>query len=226
MPGISTNSHSLYQRQLRDRRPAASRPMPPRMTVCRALIIRLIEIYRRSYSHPGFLDLQKMAYFLQSAGAGLRLRFSLQKMDVYADNLHYVLKAMDGYFIGGYWGGKLCSPLRLMPQGIALAHRTSLLEGEEQLASVQRLVSGWESSHRLKLLGLVHWFGSQGTASPAEIYQQILRHSPSRKTFWRGQDVDVAFVHLDRLGWFPDNECGTSDSTADPVVLSCAPGGG
>lgn len=47
------------------------------------------------------LEIQKLAYFLQSAGERLRLDFVPQKYGPYAECLHHVLQRMEGHFIIG-----------------------------------------------------------------------------------------------------------------------------
>lgn len=64
----------------------------PTMTPGRAALIGTIE----RYAIPGYdlslLEIQKLAYFLQSAGEPLKLNFVKGKYGPYAENLNHVLQ--------------------------------------------------------------------------------------------------------------------------------------
>ena len=78
------------------------RTVKPRMTRARALLMKLIELYGVPGYRLSLLEIQKLAYFLQSAGEPLRLHFSKQKYGPYAENLHFVLQRLEGHFLRGY----------------------------------------------------------------------------------------------------------------------------
>jgi hypothetical protein len=79
----------------------ANTAFPP-LTRARALLIALMEQYL-SLDYPlTTLEIQKLAYLLQSAGERLRLQFIQGEQGPYAANLHPVLRQLEGQTIEGY----------------------------------------------------------------------------------------------------------------------------
>ena len=74
----------------------------PKMTPARALFVKLMEAYSALDYSRTLLEVQKLAYFLQSAGQPLRLRYQASHYGPYADNLNKVLEVMEGHFVRGY----------------------------------------------------------------------------------------------------------------------------
>jgi hypothetical protein len=48
------------------------------------------------------LEIQKLMYFLQEAGQPVRLNYAKDRYGPYADNLNYVLQALEGHYLRGY----------------------------------------------------------------------------------------------------------------------------
>src|SRR5205807_9749093 len=74
----------------------------PKLTLARALFIRLMDLYASQSYRLTLLEIQKLAYFLQEAGQPLRLRYEAGHYGPYAANLNKVLEVMEGHFIRGY----------------------------------------------------------------------------------------------------------------------------
>ena len=74
----------------------------PKLTVARALFIRLMDQYASQAYRLTLLEIQKLAYFLQEAGQPLRLKYQAGHYGPYAPNLNKVLEALERHFISGY----------------------------------------------------------------------------------------------------------------------------
>ena len=77
------------------------RTKQPKMTVARALFIRLMRQYSKSAYRLTLLEIQKLAYFLQVSGEPLRLKYQAHIYGPYAHNLNKVLELLEGHFITG-----------------------------------------------------------------------------------------------------------------------------
>ncbi len=74
----------------------------PKMTVARALLIKLMKQYARFAYRLTLLEIQKLAYFLQESGMQLKLRHVKHLYGPYAHNLNKVLGILEGLHIRGY----------------------------------------------------------------------------------------------------------------------------
>ena len=74
----------------------------PKMTVARALMIKLMNTYATLDYSQSLLEVQKLAYFLQESGEPLRLKYEAGKYGPFAPNLYKVLEVLEGHFLRGY----------------------------------------------------------------------------------------------------------------------------
>ncbi len=74
----------------------------PKLTVARALFIRLMDQYAAQAYRLTLLEIQKLAYFLQEAGQPLRLKYQAGHYGPYVPNLNKVLKALERHYTSGY----------------------------------------------------------------------------------------------------------------------------
>ncbi len=135
----------------------------PEMTAARAALVGLIHRYRKGLLDPFVtpVEVDRLLYFMQSAGEPLRLRYREGMYGPYAENLRHLLHAVEGHFISGYADGGDApdKPLELMPG--ALEDATAALgrfpETRKRFERVASLVEGFESPFGLELLSTVHW---------------------------------------------------------------------
>ena len=130
----------------------------PKMTKGRALLIKLLEIYRNQGYRHSLLEIQRLMYFMQAAGEDLRLNYAKNQFGPYAENLHHVLQHMDGHFIRGYGDRSAQSEIYLLDGAVDEAQ--SILDADEEakrkLAAVARLIQGFETPYGMELLATVH----------------------------------------------------------------------
>jgi len=146
---------------------------PPNMSWGRAAIVGLLE----AYIVPGYsvsqLEIQKLAYFLQAAGARLKFDFVKAQYGPYTETLHHVLQRMEGHFLRGYGDRSQDAALQILP-GISNEADLVLEEYPETRANMKRvreLVEGFETPYSLELLATVHWL--------AWNEDETVRHDPS-----------------------------------------------
>ena len=179
----------------------------PTMTPGRAGLIGLMNRYLNGLLDPcvTLLEIHKLLYFMQEAGEPLRLTYQKAPYGPYAENLRHVLKAVEGYFICGYFDGG-DSPdkqLKLVPGAIEEADR--FLENHsdtcERFNKVAELVDGFESPFGLELLSTVHWVMVRENAMSVE---NVIRHTYSwndRKRQFTPRQIALAVEVLSKKNW-------------------------
>ncbi|MDF1590416.1 MAG: macro domain-containing protein [Desulfobacterales bacterium] len=178
----------------------------PSMTKGRALLIRLLEVYKsQGYRHT-LLEIQKLMYFLQKAGEDLKLRFMRKKYGPYAENLHHVLQRIDGHFIRGYGDRSGGSEIYLL-QGAVEEARSSLeedKEAKERLEAVARLIRGFETPYGMELLSTVHWIAieyPEAAKDPEIAVRKIQDWSSRKKLKMKPQHIKKAWERLKEEKW-------------------------
>jgi O-acetyl-ADP-ribose deacetylase (regulator of RNase III) len=183
----------------------------PKMTRGRALIIQLLEQYRLPGYESTFLEIQKLAYFLQEAGEELKLRFVKYKYGPYADNLRHVLQHIEGHYIQGYGDGTGQAEITLLPNAIETAHEfLQDPEAAELLRNVSDLIEGFETPYSLELLATIHWIATKEDENAKEDVDAAitgLQNWNERKSkVFRPDHIRVAWQHLRDKGWLASDE--------------------
>lgn len=178
----------------------------PKLTKARALFIALM----KAYSVPGYrlslLEIQKLAYFLQTVGEPLRLRFKAHFYGPYADSLNHVLQAMDGHYIRGYGDRSKDAQVYLLPN--AAEEAASVLENDQEslqrLDGVKEIIEGFETPYGMELLATVHWVASH---HPNYDVQQIIHEvhawSARKAKLFQANHISIAWTHLCDIGLIP-----------------------
>lgn len=182
----------------------------PHLTRARAMFILLLE----RYAEPGYrltlLEIQKLAYFLQTAGEPLRLAFVKHKYGPYADNLNHLLQRLEGHYFRGYGDRSREASIHLLP-GAAEAAKSFLAaenggEAERRLERVSTLIDGFETPYGMELLATVHWVASEDTgAAPdiASVTERVQGWSQRKRQTFRPEHIRRAWSRLDKLSWLP-----------------------
>jgi len=180
----------------------------PNMTRGRAALLHLFGIYLQPGYSLTMLESQKLAYFLQTAGEPLRLKFQKQQYGPYAENLHHVLQRIEGHFVRGYGDRSRDASMQLLPK--AAEQATGMLETEypETLkfaAEVGKLITGFETPFGLELLSSVHWVSTENTEcreSPEAAMMEIHRWNARKKEIFDEHSINVAWNRLAEAKWF------------------------
>lgn len=182
------------------------RTTKPVLTKARALLIRLME----QYAIPGYklslLEIQKLAYFLQSAGEKLGLNFVKHKYGPYADNLNHVLQRLEGHYIRGYGDRSRTSTVHLLGSAYQEAHE--IVEGEAESISrldyVSRLIEGFETPYGMELLATVHWVAlvdGRDQFTEDETITKVREWSERKSNLFTPEHIRKALVRLKGHGW-------------------------
>lgn len=180
----------------------------PKMTIARALLIKLIHQYAQLAYRLTLLEIQKMAYFLQEAGEPLRLRYEAGLFGPYAHNLNKVLEIMEGHFIRGY--GDSQNPdveIELLPG--AIKESDDPLPGNaasvDRLKRVATVIEGFETPYGLELLSSVHWVAVHGNgeiSNQDEAVQAVQKWNERKRKMFKPEHIDIAWKRLAEQGWF------------------------
>lgn len=131
----------------------------PNMTAGRAAIIGLLQRYTLTGAKLTMLEVQKLAYFLQSFGEPLQLDFTRHLYGPYTEKLHFVLQRMEGHFTRGYGDRSQYAAISVIPE-IGIEAEDFLRNYPDTLArykKVLELVKNWANPKGLELLATVHW---------------------------------------------------------------------
>lgn len=179
----------------------------PGMTPGRAALISLLSSYSKRAAGTSLIEVQKLMYFLQSAGEPLRLNFIKHIYGPYADNLRHVLQRVEGHYVVGFGDGSLpvrgSEPLRILPGADAAAAGT-LDEHPETVHRIERVLQlsdGFESAYGMELLASVHWVFVHEEANRATAIERIHSWTPRKSALFEPEHIEAAWRQLDGQGW-------------------------
>jgi O-acetyl-ADP-ribose deacetylase (regulator of RNase III) len=139
-----------------------SQPLPA-LTRGRALLLVLIDQYLSACMDTSvtLLEIHKLLYLLQNTGEDLRLRYVKAEYGPYAENLKFVLKAMENYYITGYSGASENprQEIELIPRALQDASEFLCDERDAviRIETVSKVIEGFETAFGLEPLTTVHW---------------------------------------------------------------------
>jgi O-acetyl-ADP-ribose deacetylase (regulator of RNase III) len=192
----------------------AAKAMPvrtkrPKMTLPRALLLRLMRQYTELAHRLTLLEVQKLAYLLQEAGEPLRLKYVRHLYGPYAHNLNKVLETMDGHFLRGYGDSQAPdAEIELIPAAIDEAER-ALADSEGSRARLRRVaevIDGFETPYGMELIASVHWVASHETlpvTKADEAVQAVHRWSDRKRAMFKPEHIAIAWERLLQLRWLP-----------------------
>lgn len=182
------------------------RTKKPKMTLSRALFVKLLQ----QYAIPGYrltlLEIQKLAYFLQAAGQPLRLNYNKHKYGPYAENLNFVLQQIEGHYIRGYGDRSKGAKIYLLPDATEIADKvlSNQPEAHSQLNRVGKLIDGFETPYGMELLASVHWVATNGDNSAItaeEAIDKVLSWSRRKKLTFKPAHIRKAWNRLETQAW-------------------------
>jgi O-acetyl-ADP-ribose deacetylase (regulator of RNase III) len=183
----------------------------PRMTIARALLIKLIQQYKNNAYRLTLLEIQKLSYFLQESGQNLRLNYVKHTYGPYAHNLNKVLEIIEGHYIRGY-GDTQRPDVEIELRQDAIRKAETFLQEHpqaiERLQKVADLVEGFETPYGMELLSSVHWvIVHDKTAIDADgAIQQVCGWNERKRQLFKAEHIRIAWKRLQSEGWidFPD----------------------
>ncbi len=179
----------------------------PKLTLARALLIRLMDLYASQSYRLTLLEIQKLAYFLQEAGQPLRLNHQAGHYGPYAPNLNKVLEALERHYTSGYGDSqKPDVEIELLPG--AAEEAQSFLEGRgdehRRLERVSRLIEGFETPYGLELLSSVHWLATHAeppSGDAQDVAKGLAAWNDRKGRMFRPEHIAVAWDRLASENW-------------------------
>lgn len=174
----------------------------PQLTIPRAIYICLMNLYRIPGYRMSYIELQKLAYFIQVTGIDLRLNFQKAKMGPYADNLKFVLQKLEGHYIRGYGDGTGSKEVYLLPNAYEEAVQFVVNSGNAKqvihsINNVKRLIEGFETPYGLELLSTVHWVTKESNEINKEVITaNVLNWNARKKKLFKPTHISIAFDHI------------------------------
>jgi hypothetical protein len=177
----------------------------PAMTRARALLIKLLALYRQLGYRHSLLEVQKLAYFLQEAGEPLRLAYEKKHYGPYAENLHFVLQRLEGHYIRGYGDRNVEAEITLQDGAVEAADQLIVEDPEalDRLDRVRKLIEGFETPYGMELLSTVHWVvvHDRAAESPDQAVDAVRRWSGRKATIFQAPHIGKAWSRLRSAGW-------------------------
>jgi O-acetyl-ADP-ribose deacetylase (regulator of RNase III) len=184
----------------------------PKMTLSRALFIKLVKQYLRLDYRLTLLEVQKIAYFLQESGEKLNLRYEKGYYGPYAPNLNKLLEVMEGHYIRGYGDSqKPDVKIKLIKGAIEEADNylfIHYLGVNDKLERVAQLIAGFETPYGMELLSSVHWLATHTKPSIENADQAIsemANWSERKKKMFKPHHIKICWERLVAEGWINTN---------------------
>ncbi|MEZ4433760.1 MAG: DarT ssDNA thymidine ADP-ribosyltransferase family protein [bacterium] len=189
----------------------------PEMTGPRAMILALMGRFPVLDHDVTHLDAQKLAYFLQFAGAPLGLRFKPQMYGPYADGLYHLLQRLESHHITGLIDRRPFAPLHVAQASLAEAEAWLAASAADRapFERVARLIEGFETLYSMELLATVHWVVCHEAGAADDIdhcINAVHRWSDRKAKLMQPRHIALAWERLRAQGWFT--------SSADAISAS------
>ena len=183
------------------------RTAKPKMTIGRAMVIKLMAQYGELAYRLTLLEIQKLGYFLQESGEKLRLQYVRHIYGPYAGNLNKVLEAMEGHYTRGYGDSqKPDVEIELLPQAFGeadqflIGHEASL----KRLDRVGELIEGFETPYGMELISSVHWVAKHqepAAEDAAAAVRAVHTWNDRKRVMFKAEHIRIAWRQLHDQGW-------------------------
>ena len=178
----------------------------PNMTAGRAALIYLMDRYAMPGYRFSLLEIQKLMYFLQTAGEPLKLNYIKRQYGPYAENLNHVLQRVEGHFLRGYGDRSGKASVYLMPNAKEEAEQFlgGKPETKERLRKVLELIEGFETPYGMEVLSTVHWLAGEdqnvkeNTQAAVKGFESWNRR---KRDYFKPEHIYAAWERLRSLGW-------------------------
>lgn len=184
------------------------RTRKPRMTRARAMITKVLGLYRREGYRQTLLEVQKLVYFVEAAGEKLGIKFMKHTFGPYAEELNFALQRMEGHYIRGYGDRSQRAEIFPLPEAEIAADRFISNDpiALTRLNRVAQLIDGFETPYGMELLSTLHWVVHEdlvAATSPDHAVERVYQWNDRKKRLMSPGHIEKAWKHLYNLGWFP-----------------------
>ena len=183
-----------------------SNTQPPKMTAGRAAILKVLQAYKSLQYGLGKIEVQKLAYFLQTAGQDLKLSFVKHQFGPYAHGLNHVLLKREGHYTLGYGDGTVEAEIVPLEQALAAADAFLASAQDQTLAQrierIERLIDGFETPFGMELLATVHWVSqTEQVATLPEAIEAVHNWNARKANIMTPDHVGLAWERLQSQHW-------------------------
>ncbi|WP_329107718.1 macro domain-containing protein [Micromonospora sp. NBC_01699] len=190
----------------------------PPLTPGRAALLRAVDHYleRSKALEPRdgvtTLEIQKIAYFLQTLGEPLRLDFDRGRYGPYAERLNQVLDRLEGHYLLGYGDRSArveeLRPINLTPgtaEAVSAWFESNGNAAEASLTRLAHLVDGFETPYSLELLATVHYAADLDppTNDLGQLIERVQTWSGRKARLFTPAHVTMAYDRLRSAGLLP-----------------------
>lgn len=179
----------------------------PRITLAKALLIKLMQVYQSlGYSHS-LLEIQKLIYFINiPLQDDLKFNFQKSNYGPYASTINYLLQDMENHYTRGFGDRVQKAEVHLLDNAIKEAdeflsgHTTYL----ENINRIKRLVDGFETPFGMELLSTVHWVAIHECStnlSNEEIIKHVQQWNSRKKKLFQPHHINIAINRLKEGRW-------------------------
>ncbi|GGL33560.1 type II toxin-antitoxin system antitoxin DNA ADP-ribosyl glycohydrolase DarG [Planomonospora parontospora] len=183
----------------------------PELNRPRARLLAALHRYIRASWESGISDqpraslieIHKVAYLLQSAGADLGLSFVRLHYGPFSSALNQGLAGLEGHYLMGFGDGTggARADLRLLPGAAEAAEAAVRSDAEFERAweAVRRATLGYEYPEGMELLASVHYLaGSADRSADADsVVRQLAQWSDRKRRLFHPDTVRAALQRLD-----------------------------
>lgn len=179
----------------------------PNITLTRALLIKLLQVYQvLGYPHS-LLEVQKLMYFMDVLlGNELKLQFAKKQYVPYTNKINHILQDMENHFTRGYGDRVQKAEIRLLEGALDsanefLSNHTRYLE---KITQIERLIDGFETPFGMELLSTVHWVAKHECNQPLlreQIIYKIHQWSARKKQLFQPYHIESAINRLQEEKW-------------------------
>lgn len=179
----------------------------PKMTPGRAAILKVLDTYRSMEYGLSRIEVQKLAYFLQEAGEGLKLAFVKNQYGPYSEQLRHALNRMEGHFIRGLGDGVVDAEIEPLEDALTEAEQFVAESGHAELARhverVANLIEGFQSPYGMELLATVHWVATRepNAHSLDQAISAVHAWNERKAKIMQPAHVRAAWSRLEAQGW-------------------------
>jgi O-acetyl-ADP-ribose deacetylase (regulator of RNase III) len=179
----------------------------PKMTLTKALLIKLMQAYQAlGYSHS-LLEIQKLTYFINVLlHQELKFNFKKSNYGPYASTINHLLQNMENHYTRGFGDRIQKAEVRLLDNAIQEAD--VFLSGQENyianINQVKRLVDGFETPFGMELLSTVHWVATQEcniNATNEEIISKVHQWNNRKEKLFQPHHINIAINRLKEEFW-------------------------
>ena len=179
----------------------------PNMTPAQAALLGLMARYAEPGYRMSMIEIQKLAYLLQSAGENLKLEFVRGQYGPYAETIHHVLQRLEGHHIRGYGDRSDDARITLLNSNDPLVQQ-QLAANQPTMARFDRvadLIDGFETPRGLELLTTVAWVSEQDPtiADDADLVIAHVHAWNAHKRTFPANQIRTAWERLHEHGWMP-----------------------